>query len=91
MGYALASLAQHDCEPSCDVVLGRGGALALRARRDIPAGGDVTITYLDSSLPVALRRKKLLLYGFECSCELCALQLKWEAQARRRVAAGGAQ
>lgn len=76
--YALASLAQHECEPSCDVVLAAGGALALRARRDIPAGGAVTITYLDSSLPLEPRRRKLLQYGFECRCSMC------ETQAGRR-------
>jgi len=77
--YALASLAQHECEPSCDVVLAVGGALALRARRDIPAGGGVTITYLDSSLPRQLRQRKLMGgYGFECRCAMCEAQMREE-------------
>ena len=75
--YEAASLANHACEPSCDVVISACGALALRARKQIKACEDVSITYLDSSLPVEFRRKKLLLgYGFDCMCTLCRLQLK---------------
>jgi hypothetical protein len=75
--YEAASLANHECEPSCDVVIAAGGALALRARRAIDVGTPLTITYLDSSLPVDLRRKKLLLgYGFDCECELCRSQMR---------------
>lgn len=74
--YSLASMANHDCEPSADVVLTRGGALALRARRALRAGEEVTITYLDSSLPAAVRRNRLLRgYGFECKCQRCAAGL----------------
>ena len=48
------------------------------------AGDAVTITYLDSSLPVDLRQRKLQQgYGFACKCALCEAQLK----ARRRVGA----
>jgi hypothetical protein len=84
--YEAASLANHECEPSCDVVIAAGGALALRARRNIADGDALTITYLDSSLPVDLRRKKLLLgYGFDCECAMCREQqralLKTRAQA----------
>jgi hypothetical protein len=75
--YEAASLANHECEPSCDVVIAAGGSLALRARRRMAVGDHVTITYLDSSLPVQLRRRKLLLgYGFDCNCTLCQRQLK---------------
>ncbi|MEI8327013.1 MAG: SET domain-containing methyltransferase [Betaproteobacteria bacterium] len=74
--YELASLANHDCDPNADVVIARGGALELRARRDVAAGEPLTVTYLDSSLHVALRRRKLLLgYGFSCECALCRAQL----------------
>jgi SET domain-containing protein len=75
--YFLASFANHSCEPNCDVCIAPGGALALRARRSIAALEPLTITYLDSSLPVEFRRKKLLMgYGFDCNCELCEQQLK---------------
>ena len=75
--YEAASLANHACEPSCDVVISASGALALRARQEIKVGQELSITYLDSSLPVELRRRKLLLgYGFDCMCTLCRSQLK---------------
>ena len=74
--YEAASLANHECEPSCDVVISACGALALRARRPVEVGEQLTITYLDSSLPIELRRRKLLLgYGFDCLCLLCRTQL----------------
>lgn len=70
--YRLASLANHCCEPSADVVIARGGALALRARTPLQAGQEVTITYLDSSLPYAFRARRLQLgYGFTCKCARC--------------------
>lgn len=86
--YEAASLANHECEPSCDVVIAAGGALALRARRNIANGDALTITYLDSSLPVDLRRRKLLLgYGFDCECEMCRDQLKAPSKKTRLVEA----
>lgn len=70
--YHLASLANHQCEPSTDVVVAPGGGLALRARVPLKKGDPVTITYLDSSLPLELRRKKLQSgYGFTCTCPRC--------------------
>jgi hypothetical protein len=70
--YHLASLANHQCEPSTDVVIAPGGGLALRARLPLQKGDPVTITYLDSSLPLELRRKKLQAgYGFTCTCPRC--------------------
>ena len=83
--FALASFANHDCDPAADVVVAPGGALALRARRDISAGEDVTITYLDSSLGVVDRRKRLLAgYGFPCSCAMCTMQLRAATTLRAR-------
>lgn len=74
--YELASLANHNCEPNADVVIARGGSLALRARCPVTPGQEITITYLDSSLPFAFRSKRLHAgYGFVCKCKRCAAKL----------------
>ena len=75
--YALPSLANHECDPNCDAVWRHGDAtLALTARREIAAGEEVLITYIDSSVPVTQRREELrFAYGFECACAACVEEL----------------
>jgi hypothetical protein len=50
--YAHASFVNHSCEPNLDVVMAPGASLALRARRPIPAGEELTIAYVDPASPV---------------------------------------
>ena len=71
--YLLPSLLNHDCEPNLDAVWRNGDAtMQLVARRPIAAGEQLTITYTDSSAPVAERRAELLhTYGFTCNCQSC--------------------
>lgn len=84
--YSTCSLVNHACEPSLDVVMSPGGDIALRARRDLREGDELTITYLDSSMPVALRRRRLYHnYGFECGCDMCRRQLEEEKQPQKRT------
>ena len=46
------------------------------ARRDIPAGEQLTITYIDSSLPTAERQDLLDKgYGFQCNCFMCVMPM----------------
>jgi len=88
--YVTASYANHDCSPNLDVLMGPHAALRYAARRRVAAGEELTITYLDSSLPVSARRGKLAHgYGFECACALCseqvvALRAERAAEARRQ-------
>jgi len=74
--YLVPSLFNHSCEPSVDVAFPGGtAAMELRARRDVAAGEELTISYLDSALPRAQRQEHLLKgYGFECRCPLCEEQ-----------------
>lgn len=75
--YRSPSFANHDCDPNMDVVIGPFGAMQLRARRHVQSGEELTITYLDSSMAVNVRRGKLLHgYGFECRCATCNAQMK---------------
>ena len=51
--YTLPSMLNHSCDPSMDAVWDGGDAtLTLRARREIVAGEELTITYIDADSPV---------------------------------------
>ncbi|KAJ6448907.1 hypothetical protein C8R45DRAFT_1131511 [Mycena sanguinolenta] len=41
------------------------------AVRNIPAGEELTYSYLNSEMPTAERQKKLKPYGFVCTCSAC--------------------
>ena len=54
--WTVIAMANHSCEPNCEVVVVRGGrpdepelTLALRALRDLTAGEEATINYLSAS------------------------------------------
>lgn len=80
--YHYISMSNHTCDPNLDLVMERGGAAALRARKPIAAGDELCITYIDSSLDVEFRRSRLYKgYGFLCKCSLCKEQM--EAQGKR--------
>ena len=69
--YPLGSLLNHSCNPNCAVVF-RGRTQVIRAIRDIGAGEELTITYVDAMLEpddrnIALMRK----YRFSCVCDRC--------------------
>ncbi|KAF8122536.1 hypothetical protein EV363DRAFT_1436578 [Boletus edulis] len=75
----LAALANHSCLPNAIVVFPRGGKTRMKepvmdviALRDIAAGEEVLITYIDTTLPKAQRRQVLTeTYNFTCQCPLC--------------------
>jgi SET and MYND domain-containing protein len=71
--YLLPSLANHECDPALHAAWAGGDAtLTLTARRDIAAGEEVRITYIDSGAGVAERREQLrFAYGFVCGCAAC--------------------
>lgn len=55
---------------------GASGMLRLRAARDIAAGEQLCIAYLDVDLPVERRQEKLHFgYGFSCTCPRCLEEL----------------
>ena len=53
------------------------------AKRDIKAGEDLTMCYVDEGGDVATRRAELMDYGFECACERCVREAAGLGQARR--------
>ena len=80
----LASMMEHDCEPSCSTDVanseaeGSGGEtlVTLRTKRAVKAGESLSITYVVQGTPVHERRRQLRLqHGFVCACERCAAEL----------------
>ena len=53
------------------------------AKRDIKAGEELTMCYVDEGGDVATRRAELRDYGFECACERCVREAAGLGQARR--------
>ncbi|KAI8816967.1 uncharacterized protein EV422DRAFT_488141, partial [Fimicolochytrium jonesii] len=69
--YPLGSLLNHSCNPNCTVVF-RGRTQVIRAIRDIEAGEELTITYVDAMLKPDDRRIALMeKYRFTCVCDRC--------------------
>ncbi|EKG13661.1 hypothetical protein MPH_09126 [Macrophomina phaseolina MS6] len=53
----------------------------------VPAGTELTISYLDASLPRAARQRKLHAnWGFPCTCSLCSLSPPLSRASDRRLA-----
>ncbi|XP_060048091.1 histone-lysine N-methyltransferase SMYD3 [Erinaceus europaeus] len=74
--YPSMSLLNHSCDPNCCIVFS-GPHLLLHAVRDIKAGDELTICYLDMLMTSEGRRKQLRdQYCFECDCFRCQTQDK---------------
>ena len=78
LSVLLASLTNHSCEPNVASRLGTGldggGApeLEFTALRDIAAGEQLLLSYVDCSLGFAARRERLTAgFGFHCACPRC--------------------
>jgi hypothetical protein len=73
--YPSAALLNHSCAPNCILrykLSEVGPVVQIVAIRDILPGEELTHSYIDCSLPQAMRRDRLLeIYGFSCSCPLC--------------------
>ncbi|PFH37806.1 putative histone lysine methyltransferase, SET [Besnoitia besnoiti] len=74
--YTLHACLNHSCEPNCAVASwgqeGEGSTLTVSTRRRVDAGEELTVSYVDETLPAARRRQLLhATYGFLCSCSRC--------------------
>ena len=88
--YARIVCINHSCMPNAEVhFLSDNHEATLLAKRDIPAGTEVTISYIDDNERAGFleRRVKLRDYGFNCQCEKCVGEEMWTRRLRPRRAA----
>ena len=72
--YALQSCINHSCQPNCHAVRSdedNNSFAVVLAKQFVPAGDEITISYIDEALPYEERQAALLDYGFKCRCTLC--------------------
>ncbi|DBA82713.1 TPA: hypothetical protein ACH3X1_006947 [Trebouxia sp. C0004] len=72
--YALQSCINHSCQPNAHAMKSEHDlncSAVIIAKHSIPARGEITISYIDESLPYEERQEALKDYGFVCRCLLC--------------------
>lgn len=68
-----AAIINHSCTPNAIIVFD-GPKLTVRALDAIPTGGEVLISYIDSTAPYGVRQAELKdQYFFTCNCKKCQL------------------
>lgn len=70
--YMLPSFYNHDCDPNTHIVWVENVEARLKALRDIKAGEELRICYIDASMSRDARQNLLSNgFGFECGCSRC--------------------
>ncbi|KAG5489114.1 hypothetical protein JIQ42_00737 [Leishmania sp. Namibia] len=80
--YRVGCLFNHSCEPNLNAQYSavNDETLTVVALRDVKAGEELTIRYIDASFPLAVRQQQLLEhYLFECRCTRCVAQRRGDA------------
>lgn len=89
--YRLQCKCNHDCDANAQSVTYtlQDCTLDLVASKDIRAGSEICITYVDPE-HTAGRRKRALkeMHGFECACNRCAANERWSTANRSWVSDG---
>ncbi|XAR68633.1 Histone-lysine N-methyltransferase [Bertholletia excelsa] len=71
--YMLPSFYNHDCDPNAHIVWIENVDARVKALRDIEAGEELRICYIDASMDRDARQALLLEgFGFRCSCLRCS-------------------
>ena len=65
------ALLSHECNPTAYIVRGGYGEIEVRATKNLVPGDEVTISYVDRSEDVPLRKEALRKLGIECVCKFC--------------------
>jgi len=72
--YAVQSCINHSCQPNAHAIRFEQDlncSAVIIAKHSIPAGEEITISYIDESLSYEERQEALKDYGFVCKCLLC--------------------
>lgn len=85
--YPEVSRFNHDCRPNLAFRIGDGLVHRTTAVREVRAGEELAITYLDSFEPRGARRARALgAWGFRCGCKQCSLADEEAAESDARLA-----
>ena len=83
---AFRDFAREDGEPASAPRRVAPDELRLMALDRIPAGAEVTMSYLPVTEPLARRRRRLRhTFGFDCACARCRMEAGWAAEDGDRV------
>ncbi|KAI3910661.1 hypothetical protein MKW92_036784 [Papaver armeniacum] len=70
--YILPSFYNHDCDPNSHIIWIENVNARLKALRDIEAGEELRICYIDASMDHGARQHLLFEgFGFRCKCPRC--------------------
>ncbi|XP_039116638.1 histone-lysine N-methyltransferase ATXR4 isoform X1 [Dioscorea cayenensis subsp. rotundata] len=70
--YMLPSFYNHDCDPNVNILWIENADAKIRALRDIEAGEELCICYIDASMDCKARQVLLADgFGFQCHCLRC--------------------
>ncbi|KAG5489854.1 hypothetical protein GH5_00737 [Leishmania sp. Ghana 2012 LV757] len=81
--YGVGCLFNHSCEANLNVQYSavNDETLTVVGLRDVKADEELTISYIDASLPLAVRQQQLFEhYHFECRCTRCIAQGRGDAR-----------
>ncbi|KAI8823816.1 hypothetical protein BJ741DRAFT_634179 [Chytriomyces cf. hyalinus JEL632] len=71
--FPMVAMLNHACAPNCSFVSTTHGRMIVRTLRDVQAGEELCVTYVDLCTPRSERRGKLLeTKHFWCECERCS-------------------
>jgi hypothetical protein len=71
--FDILSMMNHSCNPNVEIRYTKGNNTAqVVALRDLYAGEEMEVSYIDNLAPYAERQEDLKSYGFTCTCEHCA-------------------
>ncbi|KAL8310193.1 hypothetical protein RB597_010151 [Gaeumannomyces tritici] len=86
--FPAVSRINHACKPNAFPRFSRRSVVtAIVAARDIKPGEEITITYSSLGLPYDERQERLkTVWGFECTCDQCAVLEPERAASDRRLA-----
>eukprot|EP00929_Paragymnodinium_shiwhaense_P074029 TRINITY_DN37857_c0_g1_i1.p1 TRINITY_DN37857_c0_g1~~TRINITY_DN37857_c0_g1_i1.p1 ORF type:complete len:507 (+),score=101.54 TRINITY_DN37857_c0_g1_i1:140-1522(+) len=72
--FQVVAAMNHSCEPNCRVKYDGNAIATVVALREIQAGEELCISYIDEDAPFEERREQLSEYGFDCACPRCLSQ-----------------
>ncbi|KAJ3095846.1 hypothetical protein HDU97_006467 [Phlyctochytrium planicorne] len=78
--YPIASFFNHSCAPTCECIQTQG-VVTFKTIRPVLEGEELTISYIDTDIPLVTRRGQLQSeYFFECMCTRCVREAEKPAQ-----------